>query len=81
MDKLKTDAVIIDAEFQIESKYNPYGHFVALKFIDTIPDRPKLLKTIQDLTAHDDVELIDYNYKEIKITSRTSLKYFDVTKN
>ena len=43
------DAVIIDAEFQIESKYNPYGHFVALKFIDTIPDKPKLLKTIQDL--------------------------------
>ena len=75
------DAVIIDAEFQIESKYNPYGHFVALKFIDTIPDRPKLLKTIHDLTVHDDVELIDYNYKEIKITSRTSLKYFDVTRN
>jgi len=75
------DAVIIDAEFQIESKYNPYGHFVALKFVDTIPDKPKLLKTIQDLTAHDDVELIDYNYKEIKITSKTSLKYFDVTRN
>jgi len=75
------DAVIIDAEFQIESKYNPYGHFVALKFVDTIPDKPKLLKTIQDLTAHDDVELIDYHYKEIKITSKTSLKYFDVTRN
>jgi len=75
------DAVIIDAEFQIESKYNPYGHFVALKFVDTIPDKPRLLKTIQDLTAHDDVELIDYNYKEIKITSKTSLKYFDVTRN
>lgn len=76
-----TDAVIIDAEFQIESKYNPYGHYVALKFIDTIPDKPKLLKTIQDLKAYDDVELIDYNYKEIKITSRTSLKYLDVTRN
>ena len=75
------DAVIIDAEFQIESKYNPYGHFVALKFVDTIPDKPILLKMIEDLTAHDDVELIDYNYKEIKITSRTSLKYFDVTRN
>ena len=75
------DAVIIDAEFQIESKYNPYGHFVALKFVDTIPDKPRLLKTIQDLTAHDDVELIDYNYKEIKITTKTSLKYFDVTRN
>ena len=75
------DAVIIDAEFQIESKYNPYGHYVALKFIDTIPDKPKLLKTIEDLTAHGDVELIDYNYREIKITSKTSLKYFDVTRN
>tara|TARA_R110001592_G_scaffold111054_1_gene307853 strand:+ start:902 stop:1135 length:234 start_codon:yes stop_codon:yes gene_type:complete len=75
------DAVIIDAEFQIESKYNPYGHYVALKFIDTVPAKPKLLKTIQDLTAHDDVELIDYHYREIKITSRTSLKYLDVTRN
>jgi len=75
------DAVIIEAEFQIESKYNPYGHFVALRFIDITPSRPKLLQAIEDLTKHQDVELIDYNYKEIKITSKTSLKHFDVTIN
>ena len=75
------DAVIIEAEFQIESKYNPYGHFVALRFIDVVPSRPKLLQAIEDLTKHHDVELIDYNYKEIKITSKTNLKHLDFTKN
>ncbi len=75
------DAVIIEAEFQIESKYNPYGHFVALRFIDVVPSKPKLWQTIEDITKYQDVELIDYNYKEIKITSKTSLKHFDVTIN
>ena len=75
------DAVIIEAEFQIESKYNPYGHFVALRFIDVVPSKPKLWQTIEDITKHQDVELIDYNYKEIKITSKTSLKHFDLTIN
>jgi len=75
------DFKIIEAEFQIESKFNPYGHYIALRFIDVVPAKPKLLQTIEDLTKHQDVELIDYNYKEIKITSKTSLKYFDITIN
>jgi len=75
------DFKIIEAEFQIESKFNPYGHFIALRFIDVVPAKPKLLQTIEDITKHQDVELIDYNYKEVKITSNTSLKYFDITIN
>jgi hypothetical protein len=75
------DAVIIEAEFQLESKYNPYGHYVALRFVDITPAKPKLLKTIQDLQAHADIELIDYKYIEKKITARTSLEYLDIVRN
>ncbi len=75
------DAVIIDAEFQIESIHNPYGHFVALRFVDITPAKPKLMKTIEDLTKHDDVQLIDYNYKETPITEKTSLKYLDIVRH
>ena len=75
------DFKIIEAEFQIESKFNPYGHFIALRFIDVVPAKPKLLQAIEDITKHQDVELIDYNYKEINITSNTNLKHFDVTIN
>tara|TARA_R100000951_G_scaffold19580_1_gene16420 strand:- start:1002 stop:1238 length:237 start_codon:yes stop_codon:yes gene_type:complete len=75
------DFKIIEAEFQIESKFNPYGHFIALRFIDVVPSKPKLWQAIEDLTKHQDVELIDWNYKEVDITSKTSLKHFDVTIN
>ena len=31
------DAVITDLELQVESRYSPYGHYIALRFIDTYP--------------------------------------------
>ena len=43
------DAVIIEAEFQIESKWRPYGHFVNLRFIDITPNKPKLQNAIYEL--------------------------------
>ena len=36
------DAVIIEVEFQLESDYEPFGHFVCLRFIDQLPNRNKL---------------------------------------
>jgi len=75
------DAVIIEAEFQIESIHNPYGHFVVLRFVDITPNKPKLMKTIEDITKHDNVELIDYSYKETPITEKTSLKYLDIVRH
>ena len=39
------DAVITDLELQVESRYSPYGHFIALRFIDTYPTFPKINNT------------------------------------
>ena len=36
------DAVIIEVEFQLESDYQPFGHFVCLRFVDLLPNRNKL---------------------------------------
>ena len=51
------DAVIIEVEFQLESDYNPYGHFVCLRFVDQSPNHFKLkekemnyiIRTIENL--------------------------------
>ena len=75
------DAVIIEVEFQIESKWRPYGHFVNLRFIDVIPNKPKLYNAIYELTKNDDLEIVNYHYTEIPITKDTDIKYFDVTIN
>ena len=75
------DAVIIEAEFQIESKWRPFGHFVNLRFIDVTPNKPKLHNAIYELMKNEDLEVIDYNYTETPITKDTDLKYFDVTIN
>ena len=75
------DAVIIDLEFQLETIHNPYGHFVNFRFIDVTPNKPKLNKMIADIQKHPEVDLIDYNYTETPITSKTSIKYFDITKH
>lgn len=79
MDKI--DAIIIEAEFQIESKWQPFGHFVNLRFIDVTPNKPKLHNAIEELKKNDDLQIIDYHYKEIPITETTSIKYFDITKH
>jgi hypothetical protein len=75
------DAVIIEAEFQLESVYNDFGHFINLKFIDTIPNKPKLLKTIHDIRKNEDVSLIDYTYIETPITEKTNLKFLEIIRH
>ena len=61
------DAVIIDVEFQMESVYEPFGHFICLRFIDESPSLFKLKSTIKQLSQFSDVKLIDYIYKYITI--------------
>jgi len=78
---MDVDFIILDVEFQVESRWRPYGHFVNLRFIDTTPNRPKLHNAIYELTKNDDIEIIDYNFTETKITKETNLKHFDVTIN
>ena len=75
------DAKIIEVEFRLETPHNPYGHFVNFRFIDVVPNKSKLNKIISDIKKHPEVELIDYNFTETPITSKTSLKYFEITRH
>ena len=78
---MKVDAVIIEVEFRLETSHHPYGHFVNFRFIDVVPNRTKLLRMLSDVQKNPEVDLIGYDYKEIPITSKTSLKYFEITRH
>ena len=81
MDKVKVDFVITDLEMQIETPNNIYGSWVNFRFIDTAPNKPRLLNAIYELERHEDVEVIDYQYTETPITEKTNLKDLDITRN
>jgi hypothetical protein len=75
------DAVIIDVEFRMESDYEPYGHFINLRFVDESPTLVKLSSFIKQLSAFDDVKLIDYNYNIEPITENTDITDFEIVKH
>ena len=75
------DAVIIDVEFRMESDYEPYGHFINLRFVDESPALNKLKGFIQELSQFDDVKLIDYNYNIEPITENTDITDFEILKH
>ena len=75
------DAVIIDVEFRMESDYEPFGHFINLRFVDESPTLIKLSSFIKQLSAFDDVKLIDYNYEIIPITEKTDITDFEILKH
>ena len=75
------DAVIIDVEFRMESDYEPYGHFISLRFVDESPTLVKLSSFIKQLSAFDDVKLIDYNYNIEAITENTDITDFEIVKH
>ena len=75
------DAVIIEVEFEVSSRWKPHNHFVCFRFIDTSPNKPRLLNALYELEQHEDVEVVDYQYSEIPITAKTNLKDLDVTLN
>ena len=78
---MDVDAVIIDVEFRLETSHNPYGHWCSFRFIDVNTTKTKLLRIISDIEKNPEVDLIDYNYTETPITSKTSLKYFEITRH
>ena len=78
---MTNDAVIIEVEFQLESAYEDFGHFVFLRFIDNYPQKTKLTSFIKDLNQYPDVELIDYEFKIEKITEATDIRGLDITKH
>ena len=73
------DAVIIEVEFQLESDYEPFGHFVCLRFIDQLPNRNKLNALVRDMSQYPDVRLVDYNYIVKPIDETTDIKGLDIT--
>ena len=75
------DAVIIDVEFRMESDYEPFGHFICLRFVDESPTLFKLSSFIKQLSTFDDVKLIDYNYEIIPITEKTDITDFEILKH
>ena len=75
------DAVIIEVEFQLESAYEPFGHFVCLRFIDTYPQKTKLTSLIKDFSKYPDVKVVDYNFNIEKITEATDIRGLDITKH
>ena len=75
------DAVIIEVEFQLESDYEPFGHFVCLRFIDQLPNRNKLNALVRDMSQYPDVRLVDYDYIVKPITEKTDLGGMDFIKH
>ncbi len=78
---MDVDAKIIEVEFRLETSHNPYGHFVNFRFIDVVPNKTKLWRMLADIQKNPEVALIDYHYTETPITSKTSLKYFEITRH
>ena len=78
---MNRDAVIIDVEFRMESDYEPYGHFICLRFVDESPSLIKLSSFIRELSQFDDVKLVDYNYEIEPITEKTNLDGFEIVKH
>ena len=78
---MTNDAVIIEVEFQLESAYEPFGHFVCLRFIDTYPQKTKLTSLLKDFSKYPDVKVVDYNFNIEKITEATDITGLDITKH
>ena len=78
---MTNDAVIIEVEFHLHSMYEPYGHFVCLRFIDTYPQKTKLTSLLKDFSKYPDVKVVDYNFNIEKITEATDIRGLDITKH
>ena len=76
---MTNDAVIIEVEFHLHSLYEPYGHFVCLRFIDQLPNRNKLNALVRDMSQYPDVRLVNYNYIVKPIDETTDIKGLDIT--
>ena len=78
---MTNDAVIIEVEFQLESDYQPYGHFVCLRFVDQLPNRNKLNSIVKDMSKFPDVRVVDYNYIVKPIDETTDMTGLEITKH
>ena len=75
------DAVIIELEFELESIYEPYLHYICFRFIDNYPQKTKLESLIKDISLYSKVKIIDYEFTVEKITEVTDITGFEITKH
>ena len=78
---MTNDAVIIEVEIQLESDYQPLGHFVCLRFIDNYPQKTKLTSLVKDMGQYPDVKLVNYEFKIVPITEATDITGLEITKH
>ena len=78
---MTNDAVIIEVEFQLESAYEQFGHFVCLRFIDNYPQKNKLTSLLKDFNQYPDVKLVNYEFKIEPITEATDITGLEITKH
>ena len=78
---MTNDAVIIEVEFHLHSMYEPFGHFVCLRFIDTYPQKTKLTSLLKDFKQYPDVKLVDFDFKIEPITEATDISGLEITKH
>ena len=77
----KVDAIIVEAEFKVQSQFKEYGHWICLRFVDTYPYFNKLNEMKDVITKRDDLELVEFDYSYTGIYEDTDLKYLEVTRH
>ena len=75
------DAVITNLEIQLESMYNPYGHFICLRFIDTKPSFPRVQRTLEEVKKHGDVLVLNHKYTFEEINEKTDMSHLEITRH
>ena len=75
------DAVITNLEIQLESPYHPYGHYVALRFVDIKPSFPRVTKTLEELKKYGDVLVINHKYTFEEINEKTDMSHLEITRH
>ena len=78
---MTNDAVIIEVEIHLHRLYEPFGHFVCLRFIDTYPQKTKLTSLLKDFRQYPDVKLVDFDFKIEPITEATDISGLEITKH
>ena len=78
---MEIDAVITNLEIQVESINAPFGHFVALRFVDTKPCFPIMKKTLTELKNKGDLYIVNHKYTVEEINEKTDLSNLLITRH
>lgn len=73
------DAVITFLEIQVETPGHPFSQFIALNFIDTYPNFPKVSSTVKAIKDSDGIDFVRHEWTFKKITETDDLSPYDIT--